>query len=287
MKKTARKTEPEEWNQKEIKAYKFGTLEDALYYALTGGIKYYDQNYFKNPDLIKLTPVESGALGLAVVGDNKQKAILYDSNKKMIKKLPLSYVKAQVNAGETYYIEFPKNCKEGLITAYVLQNECGGLAKNDLNMQKGEEKETYHTFKMTKRGFAGFVVASMVEDGGNTSYKVQKNEKGKCAQHIAVVGNGDIAAVGFSAACGCENAVAALHLHLCGNAHRRGARVSARGATQTDVQPARAPSFHDGVLVGDVLCGFGAVSFLRPIPQHVARISDGRCRGAGLRIVYD
>ncbi len=46
-------------------------------------------------------------------------------------------------------------------------------------MQKGEEKETYHTFKMTKRGFAGFVVASMVEDGGNTSYKVQKNEKGK------------------------------------------------------------------------------------------------------------
>ena len=53
--------------------------------------------------------------------------------------MPLSYVKAQVNAGETYYIEFPKNCKEGLITAYVLQNECGGLAKNDLNMQKGEE----------------------------------------------------------------------------------------------------------------------------------------------------
>lgn len=47
MKKTARKTEPAEWNQKEIKAYKFGTLEDALYYALTGGIKYYDQNYFK------------------------------------------------------------------------------------------------------------------------------------------------------------------------------------------------------------------------------------------------
>ena len=38
MKKTARKTEPEEWNQKEIKAYKFGTLEDALYYALTGGL---------------------------------------------------------------------------------------------------------------------------------------------------------------------------------------------------------------------------------------------------------
>ena len=32
---------------KEIKDIQFGTLEDALYYALTGGIKYYDQNYFK------------------------------------------------------------------------------------------------------------------------------------------------------------------------------------------------------------------------------------------------
>lgn len=179
MKKAARKTEPAEWNQKEIKAYKFGNLEDALYYALSGGIKYYDQNYFKNPEMIKITAVESGALGLAVVGDSKQEGILYDTNKKMIKKLPLSYVKAQVNAGETYYVEFPKNCKEGLITAYVLKNECGGLVKNDLNMQKGEGRETYHTFKMTRRGFAGFVVASMVADGGNTSYKIQKNEKGK------------------------------------------------------------------------------------------------------------
>ena len=35
------------------------------------------------------------------------------------------------------------------------------------------------------------------------------------------------------------------------------------------------------------LCGLGAVSFLRPIPQHVARLSDGRRRGAGLRVVYD
>ncbi len=66
-----------------------------------------------------------------------------------------------------------------MLTAYVLQNECNGLVKNDLNMQKGEEKETYHTFKMTKRGYASFVVASLVEDGGNTSYKIQKNEKGK------------------------------------------------------------------------------------------------------------
>ena len=38
-------------------------------------------------------------------------------------------------------IEFPKNCKEGLITAYVLQNELWWVSKNDLNMQKGEEKK--------------------------------------------------------------------------------------------------------------------------------------------------
>lgn len=147
MKKTARKTEPEEWNQKEIKAYKFGTLEDALYYALTGGIKYYDQNYFKNPDLIKLTPVESGALGLAVVGDNKQEAILYDSNKKMIKKLPLSYVKAQVNAGETYYIETicndPQVCRiVDLPVYYELETNNGN---RDYRIQIGGHYMNYNT----------------------------------------------------------------------------------------------------------------------------------------------
>lgn len=147
MKKTARKTEPEEWNQKEIKAYKFGTLEDALYYALTGGIKYYDQNYFKNPDLIKLTPVESGALGLAVVGDNKQEAILYDSNKKMIKKLPLSYVKAQVNAGETYYIETicndPQVCRiVDLPVYYELKTNNGN---RDYRIQIGGHYMNYNT----------------------------------------------------------------------------------------------------------------------------------------------
>ena len=147
MKKTARKTEPEEWNQKEIKAYKFGTLEDALYYALTGGIKYYDQNYFKNPDLIKLTPVESGALGLAVVGDNKQEAILYDSNKKMIKKLPLSYIKAQVNAGETYYIETicndPQVCRiVDLPVYYELETNNGN---RDYRIQIGGHYMNYNT----------------------------------------------------------------------------------------------------------------------------------------------
>ena len=45
--------------------------------------------------------------------------------------------------------------------------------------QKGEGKETYHTFKLTKRAYASFLVASLVKDGGKTSYKIQKSEKGK------------------------------------------------------------------------------------------------------------
>lgn len=179
MKKAAKKTEPEEWNKKEIKVYKFGNLEDALYYAISGGIKYYNQNYFKNPEKIKITPVESGALCMAVVGDSGQAGSLYDSNKKLIRKLPLAYVKSHVNAGETYYVDFPRNCKEGAITAYVLENQCSKLKKEDMNLQKGESKETYHTFQMTERGKAEFLIASMVEDGGNTKYKIQKSEKGK------------------------------------------------------------------------------------------------------------
>lgn len=177
--KAARKTQPAEWNKKEIKVYKFGNLEDALYYTLTGGIKYYNQTYFKNPEKIKITPVESGALCLAVVGDTGQAGSIYDANQKLIKKMPLTYVKAHVNAGETYYVDFPRNCKEGTITAYVLKNECSSLSADDLNMQKGENKETYHTFTMKKRGSADFLIASMVEDGGKTTYKVQKKVKGK------------------------------------------------------------------------------------------------------------
>ena len=179
MKKAARKTEPAEWNKTDVKVYKFGNAEDALYYMMTGGIKYYNRNYFKNPEKIKITPVESGSLFLVIAGDNEQAGAIYDADQKLIKKVSLTYVKADVKAGETYYVDFPRNCKEGLLTAYVLENECKGLVKYDLNMQKGEGKETYHTFKLTKRGYASFLVASLVENGGKTSYKIQKSEKGK------------------------------------------------------------------------------------------------------------
>lgn len=179
MKKAAKKTEPAEWNKTDVKVYKFGNAEDALYYMMTGGIKYYNRNYFKNPEKIKITPVESGSLFLVIAGDNEQAGAIYDADQKLIKKVSLTYVKADVKAGETYYVDFPRNCKEGLLTAYVLENECKGLVKDDLNMQKGEGKETYHTFKLTKRGYASFLVASLVENGGKTSYKIQKSEKGK------------------------------------------------------------------------------------------------------------
>jgi len=177
MKKAARKTEPAEWNKTDVKVYKFGNAEDALYYMMTGGIKYYNRNYFKNPEKIKITPVESGSLFLVIAGDNEQAGAIYDADQKLIKKVSLTYVKADVKAGETYYVDFPRNCKEGLLTAYVLENEC--KVKDDLNMQKGEGKETYHTFKLTKRGYASFLVASLVENVGKTSYKIQKSEKGK------------------------------------------------------------------------------------------------------------
>lgn len=179
MKKAARKTEPAEWNKTDVKVYKFGNAEDALYYMMTGGIKYYNRNYFKNPEKIKITPVESGSLFLVIAGDNEQAGAIYDADQKLIKKVSLTYVKADVKAGETYYVDFPRNCKEGLLTAYVLENECKGLVKDDLNMQKGEGKETYHTVKLTKRGYASFLVASLVENVGKTSYKIQKSEKGK------------------------------------------------------------------------------------------------------------
>ena len=177
LKKAARKTQPEEWNKTEIKAYKFSNTEDAAYYLLTGGTKYYNKNYFKNPQKIKLTTVESGALFVAIAGDTGQAGSIYDSKHKLIQKTT-SYVKTDVKAGETFYIELPRNSQEGTISAYMLNNHFTALT-DDLSIQKGEGTETYHTFKMKERGMTAFILMNLVENGGNTSYKIQKQEKGK------------------------------------------------------------------------------------------------------------
>lgn len=178
-KKTARKEEPAEWNKKEFNIYKFGNADDAAAYIVSGGIKYYNQNYFKNPQKIKITATESGTLFFILAGDENLKGTIYDADQKVISNFELMYIKAQVNEGDVYYIELPKNCKEAAISSYILENECKNITDNGLNLQKGEGKETYHTFQMKKRGKVDLVMLSMVEGAGNTSYKVQKQEKGK------------------------------------------------------------------------------------------------------------
>lgn len=179
IKQNAKKTEPEEWNKTSINVYKFGKSEDVIYYLLSGGSKYYNTTYFRNPQKIKLTAVESGTLFVALSSDNDQAGTIYDGNKKAIKKFQDVYVKAHVNAGDVYYVDFPRNSKEGIISAYILKNEYSKLSQDDLNVQKGEGKETYHTFKMKKRGSVDFIMSAVVEDGGNVTYKVQQSKKGK------------------------------------------------------------------------------------------------------------
>lgn len=177
LKNAARKTQPEEWNKAEFKVYKFGNLEDAAYYLLTGGTKYYNKNFFKNTQKIKITAVESGALFVGITGDTGQAGSIYDANQKLIEKTAL-FIRTDVKAGETFYVEFPRNSQEGMVTAYMLKNQFTTLT-DDLNVQKGEGKETYHTFKMKKRGMTTFIMMNLVEKGGNTDYKIQRKENGK------------------------------------------------------------------------------------------------------------
>lgn len=179
VKNTTREATPEEWNKTEIKAYRFNGVTDALMYMMSGGIKYYNESYFKNPKKIKITIEDSGTLVLSALADDEKPGVLYDSDQKVIKKIEdESYVKAQVNKGEVYYVDFPTKCKQGMLSVYVLKNECQSLSGNDINLQRGQGKETYHTFQMKKRGSLGLVVSSLTEQG-STSYKIQKNEKGK------------------------------------------------------------------------------------------------------------
>ena len=177
LKKASRKTQPEEWNKTEFKVYKFDKVEDATYYLLTGGTKYYNKSFFKNTQKIKITAVESGALFVGITADTGYAGAIYDSNEKLIEKTT-SFIKTDVKAGETFYIEFPRNTQEGMITAYTLNNHFSTLT-DDLNVQKGEGTETYHTFKMNKRGLATFIMMNLVEKGGNTDYKIQRKENGK------------------------------------------------------------------------------------------------------------
>ena len=177
LKKSSRKTQPEEWNKTEFKVYKFDNVEDAAYYLLTGGTKYYSKSFFKNTQKIKITAVESGALVLGITADTGYAGAVYDANGKLLEKTTV-FIKTDVKAGESFYIEFPRNTQEGMITAYMLKNQFTTL-KEDFNIQKGEGTETYHTFKMNKRGLTTFIIMNLVEKGGNTDYKVQRKENGK------------------------------------------------------------------------------------------------------------
>lgn len=181
-KSKTRKAEPEEWNQPEIKAYRFDSLEDTVKYMLTGGIKYYNQNFFKSSRQIKVTIVEDGTLFLAAAKENQGKVALYDANRKFLRNLSDeddSFIKVNGKSGEAYYVEFPKNTKEAMIMTYVLKDSFTTLRSGDILLQKGEGKPTYHPFTLKKRSYAMIAWSPQAEDGGNVTAYLQKRIKGQ------------------------------------------------------------------------------------------------------------
>ena len=191
---TARKTEPEEWNRREVNIYKFADLEDAVKYMVTGGIKYYNKTYFSAPYKIKMNILESGTLYLTMGADNERKSVLYDRNMKYIQRIPEEgLVKVNVQAGDCFYVEFPANAKEGLLTAYVLENEFKTLKEENINIQRVTGSWTEHSFYIKKRSCAEMAMLLVNPSGGKIEAYVEKKEKGvwkKIGKRLTVSGEG-------------------------------------------------------------------------------------------------
>ncbi len=177
----ARKTEPEEWNQPEIKAYRFDSLMDTLKYMLTGGIKYYNENFFQSSRKVKVTIVEDGTLFLTAAEENEGKIALYDADMKFLRNITEDedFIKVNGKAGESYYVEFPSNTKEAMIMTYVWKDSFTTLKTSEVLLQKGEGKPTYHPFTLKKRSYALIGISPLAEDGGNTTAYIEKKVKGK------------------------------------------------------------------------------------------------------------
>lgn len=176
---SARKTEPEEWNLKEIKAYKFAGIEEAMKYMLISGVKYYNQTYFSAPYKIKVKVVESGALSLMMTADNEKNGVLYDQNMNYIQRIPSTgFVKVDARAGEYFYVEFPANAKEGIITACVLENQFQGLKNGAVKIQKGTGNFTRHAFQVKRRSRVCLTLQTINGNAGRAEMYLQKKSKG-------------------------------------------------------------------------------------------------------------
>ena len=179
-KSKARKTEPEEWNQPEIKSYRFDTAYSAMSYLLTGGIKYYNTNFLKLSKKVKITLVEDGTFFLSADQDAEEPIPIYDQNLKFIGNMSdEEFIRVNGKAGDSYYVEFSKNSKEALLMSYVLKDSFSTVKSDDITLQKGEGKPTYHTFTLKKRSFALIEWNTLNKEGGNFSVHLEKKEKGK------------------------------------------------------------------------------------------------------------
>ena len=182
IEKKGKKTEPEEWNRPEIKSYRFDSAIDALKYMLTGGMKYYNENFFKENNKIKVTVVESGTLFLSVSYENQGRTALYNKDMKFMGNIPEdtgTYIEVDAKAGDVFYVEMPSHTKEAFVMTYTLKNDFYTLTDDSIHLQKGKGTPTYHTFTLKKRSVAYMKLSPVTENGGTVVSYIQRRIKGK------------------------------------------------------------------------------------------------------------
>ncbi|MDO4170691.1 MAG: hypothetical protein Q4D45_12460 [Lachnospiraceae bacterium] len=185
--KAARKTDPEEWNKKDIKAYEFSfdDNKELATYMLTGGLRYYNKN-FDSPDrMVKITVVGDGVFYLVcnLVGEGS--VSLYNADKKKIvqssrKEKELDYFyPIHVKDGDIFYVKMPTGMAEATLFSCVFKDSFTKLKSDSSYLQIGKGTATYHEFTLKKRAEVTFDILPLNQKGGSIYAEIEKNNKGR------------------------------------------------------------------------------------------------------------
>lgn len=182
-KSSSRRTEPEEWNRREITSYQFTTAQELVEYMLTGGIKYYTNKFNAPERMVKITVADPGTFMLSGTIEGTGKILLYNENKKYIRSISgddeQGYYQLKVKAGDVFYARMPAGMEKGMLMTYVLKDDISTFKEGEMYVQSGKGTPTYHQFKVKKRCQATMGLATVEAKGGNITYYIQKNVKGK------------------------------------------------------------------------------------------------------------
>lgn len=176
-------TEPEEWNQTEIKSYQFDSTDQYEKYLTTGGSHLYNKDFKAADRMIKITVVDPGYFAVATDSEDQEEIKLYDEKKqKVLAKTTsdgdLEYGRL-ATAGEVFYLKMPQKISKVMVMTGVIKDGFTSMKASDTYYESGTDAYTYHPFSIEKRSAVEFNISAINRKGGITYAHIEKKENGK------------------------------------------------------------------------------------------------------------